>query len=61
MVTAGEAASDFNSFYDLLHVGVHHVQQYCTSDGSVQYLNQKVVSGLQESPGLLWNLISFSQ
>jgi len=54
MVTAAPSTSNLNLFNDLICIGEHQVQQCFTSGRSVQYLNQKaIVSGHQESPGLL--------
>lgn len=54
MVTAAQAVSSLNPYSDLSCVAEHHIQQCFTSGGSVQHVNQQVVSnGLQESPGLL--------
>ena len=54
MVTAAQAASNLNTFNDLLCIGEPQVQQCFTSGQSVQYLNQKVIiNGFQEPPGSL--------
>lgn len=53
IVAATQAASDLNLCNSLFHIGEHQFQVHFTTSGSVQYLTQKVVRGLQETPGLL--------